>query len=309
MFKNFLLIVAIIVQLSFLSLAKSDIDISVTIDEKIITNYDIMNEAGYLKILNPNLTQLENEKILEISKESLIREIIKKKEIEKIFNFSAENPLVEEYLKNLYTKLNFKNENEFNEFILKSSNYSLNDVKKKLKIEIAWNELIYYKYSNQLNINEEKLKEKINQLSNNKIKKYKLSEIVFKRKKDQNLENQINTIYRSISEIGFNNTANLYSISESSKFGGNVGWIKENNLSKLLLDSLKKISVGQHTEVNQIGNNFIILKIDELEETNIPINKSEELKKMIKFETNKQLNQFSRIFFDKSKMNYEINEK
>ena len=31
-------------------------------------------------------------------------------------------------------------------------------------------------------------------------------------------------------------------------------------------------------------------------------------KKMIKFETNKQLNQFSKIYFDKSKINYSINE-
>ncbi len=309
MLKNFFIIFIIFIQLSFLSLAKSDIDISVTIDEKIITNYDIINEANYLKILNPNLAQLENKKILEISKESLIREIIKKNEIEKIFNFSAENPFVDEYLKNLYTKLNFRNEKEFNEFILKSSDYTLDDIKTKLKIEIAWNELIYFKYSNQINIDEEKLKEKINQLSNKKIKKYKLSEIVFKKKKDQNLDNLIDLIFKSISEIGFNNTANLYSISESSKFGGNVGWIEENNLSKILLESLKKISVGQHTEIQQIGNNFIILKIDELEETNISINKSEELKKMIKFETNKQLNQFSRIFFDKSKINYKINEK
>ena len=99
-----------------------------------------------LKILNPNLSQLDDKKILEISKESLIREIIKKNEIDKVFDLSKENSFVNEYLKNLYTKLNFDSEYKFTEYIKNSSEYSLDDVKYKLKVEITWNELIYFKY-------------------------------------------------------------------------------------------------------------------------------------------------------------------
>jgi peptidyl-prolyl cis-trans isomerase SurA len=58
-----------------------------------------------------------------------------------------------------------------------------------------------------------------------------------------------------------------------------------------------------------MGNRYLILKINDVREISIPINKEDELNKMIKFETNKQLNQFSKIFFDKSKINYSINEK
>tara|TARA_Y100000591_G_scaffold166080_1_gene143264 strand:- start:71 stop:994 length:924 start_codon:yes stop_codon:yes gene_type:complete len=293
----------------FSSLSKSDVNIVVSIDEKIITNYDIQNEAEYLKILNPNLNSLEKNKIYELSKQSLIREIIKKNEIEKIFDFSLKNPFVDEYLKNLYTRLNFNNENEFNNYILTSSDYSLDDIKQKLKIEIAWNELIYFKYSNQINIDKKKLNKKINQMTEKKISKYKLSEIVFNKRKNEDLQTFIDLINSSIDEIGFNNTANVYSISETAKFGGDVGWINENNLSEILLSNLKKIPIGEHTDAIQIGNNFIILKIEEFQETSLPINKDKELEKMIKFETNKQLNQFSRIFFDKSKINYKINEK
>ena len=158
MFKNFSIIL-ILVFVIFNSVSKSEINIAVTVDDEIITNYDIQNEANYLKILNPKLSQLDNKKILEISKESLIREIIKKNEIEKIFDFSKENSFVNEYLKNLYTKLDFDTEEKFNEYIENSSEYSLNDVKYKLKIEITWNELIYFKYSNQVNI-DKKLSEK-----------------------------------------------------------------------------------------------------------------------------------------------------
>ncbi len=308
MFKKFISI--LILTLVFLqSESRSNIKIVLTIDEKIITNYDIQNEADYLKILNPNLNQLDNNKILEISKESLIREIIKKKEIEKIFDFSIENPFVDEYLKNLYTKLNFNNEEEFNNFLTNSSDYSLDYVKEKLKIEIAWNELIYFKYSNQVSIDKKKLEEKVNQLGNEKIKKYRLSEIVFSRKKNIDLKDSIELINSSIQEIGFSNTANIYSISESAKFGGDIGWIDENNLSEILLENLRKISIGEYTEVIQIGNNFILLKIDDTKEIELSIDKNIELEKMIKFETNKQLNQFSRIFYDKSKINYKIDEK
>ena len=309
MLKNIFLLVLLSIFTFFNTTTKSDVSIVVSIDQKIITNYDIQNEANYLQILNPDLKQLDKENILKLSKESLVREIIKKNEVEKVFDFSLENPFVNEYLKNLYTKLNFTNENEFNDYIVNFSDYSLNDIKQKLKIEIAWNELIYLKYKNQINIDKEKLKIKINQLSDKTIKEYKLSEIVFMKRKNENLQDLISLIKSNIKEIGFNNTANIYSISESAKFGGNIGWIDENNLTDKLVESLEKISIGQNTDVIQLGNNFIIIKIDEIKETNSPIDKNKELEKMIKFETNKQLNQFSRIFFDKSKINYNINEK
>ncbi len=308
MFKQFSIILFSIFFI-FGSTSKAEVNIAVTIDDKIITNYDIQDEADYLKILNPNLNQLTNKKILEISKESLIREIIKKNEIDKVFDFSIENPFVNEYLKNLYTKLNFNNEAEFNEYITSSTNYSLDDIKYKLKIELAWNELIYFKYSDQINIDQEKINKKIDQFKNKTIKKYKLSEIVFKQRKNEDLQDLINLINSSILEVGFNNTANIYSISDSAKFGGNIGWIDENNLSEILLKDLMLISVGQTTDIIKIGNNFIILKVEEIKETEITIDKNKELEKMIKFETNKQLNQFSRIFFDKSQINYKINEK
>ena len=309
MLKNIFLLVLLSIFTFFNTITKSEVSIVVSIDQKIITNYDIQNEANYLQILNPDLKQLDKENILKLSKESLVREIIKKNEVEKVFDFSLENPFVNEYLKNLYTKLNFTNENEFNDYIINFSDYSLDDIKQKLKIEIAWNELIYLKYKNQINIDKEKLKIKINQLSDKTIKEYKLSEIVFMKRKNENLQDLISLIKSNIKEIGFNNTANIYSISESAKFGGNIGWIDENNLTDKLVESLEKISIGQNTDVIQLGNNFIIIKIDEIKETNSPIDKNKELEKMIKFETNKQLNQFSRIFFDKSKINYNINEK
>ena len=110
-------------------------------------------------ILNPNLSQINEKNLLKISKESLIRELIKKKEIEKVYDFNKKNEFVDEYFKNLYKRLNFENEIEFKKHLSNSSKHSIEEIKEKLKIEILWNELIYLKYANQVNI-DKKIKRK-----------------------------------------------------------------------------------------------------------------------------------------------------
>tara|TARA_A100000164_G_scaffold367489_1_gene389509 strand:- start:42 stop:971 length:930 start_codon:yes stop_codon:yes gene_type:complete len=291
------------------AVSNTDVYIFATVNNKIITNFDIKKEINYLKILNPSLSKLKKEKILELAKNSLINEYIKKGELEKIFDLDMENLFAEEYLKNLYKKLNFANEKDFKKALTKSKNYSLDEVKKKLRIEILWNELIYKKYGNQVKIDKDILMKKVENFKNKTLNEYLLSEIVFKKNKDENIDNLINNIKLSIQEIGFDNTANIYSISDSSKMGGNIGWIKENNLSDLVYENIKKINKGEYTSFIKLGNNYLILKINEVRTEKILINKDEELKKMIKFETNKQLNQYSKIYFDKTKINYNINEK
>ena len=289
--------------------AQKDIFILATINDDIITNFDIKKESDYLKILNPDLEKLNEEKILKISKDSLIKEIIKQNEIKKFFDFNEENILVKEYLKNLYTRLNFNNENDFKDYLKNSSNYSIDEVKQKLKIELMWNELIYSRYFNQVKIDKDKMMKKINSLANQEINEYLLSEIVFQKDKDQILENKINLIISSINNVGFENTANIYSLSESSKLGGKIGWVNESNLSRKVLEKLNNLTEGEISEVIQSGNNYLILKVEKIRKKKISINKNDELNKMIQFETNKQLNQFSKIYFDKAMINYSINEK
>ena len=168
--------------------------------------------------------------------------------------------------------------------------------------------MIYKKYGNQVKIDKNILIKKVESFKNKTLNEYLLSEIIFKKSKDENIDNLINDIKLSIQEIGFDNAANIYSISDSSKMGGNIGWIKENNLSDVVYANLKNMNKGEYTDVIQLGNNYLILKINEIRTEKILINKEEELNKMIKFETNKQLNQFSKIYFDKTKINYNINE-
>mgnify|MGYP001270631216 CR=1 FL=1 len=306
--KNFFLFFYFLIIFFFNGILFASINIEIRVNDEIITNIDIEKEAEYLKILNPNLSQLNNEKIKELAKISLINEIIKKKEIIKFVDVNKENKLTEEYLENLYLKLNYKSEEEFKNDLDTKKNYSIDEIKEKIKLELLWNELIYQKFSSQLNIDKEKLVKKINNIKSENQKEYFLSEIVFEKKKNESLEDLFNQIKLSINDIGFNNAANIYSISESSKFGGKLGWVDERSLSNLISDKLLALKEGEYTDIIQIGNNYLLLKIDKIKINETKINKQKELEKLIKLETNKQLNQFSRIYFNKSKINYSINE-
>ncbi len=286
------------------------IEIKVTVNDEIITNIDIKKEAEYLKILNPNLIQLNENKILELSKTSLINEIVKKKEILKIVKtMNSENKFSKEYLKNLYLRLDYDSEEEFKNDLVFKKTYSFDEVKNKIDIELYWNDLIYNNYIRLIKIDKDLLIKKINNIKDEEYKSYFLSEIVFTKKKDENLKDQLNQIKLSINDIGFKNSANIYSISQSSKFGGDIGWVNENSLSQNVAKKLSKLNKGEITDIIKIGNNFLILKINEIKINKIQIDKEKELAKLIQAETNKQLNKFSRIYFDKSKINYSISEK
>tara|TARA_B100001063_G_C16736704_1_gene542421 strand:- start:234 stop:1160 length:927 start_codon:yes stop_codon:yes gene_type:complete len=287
----------------------ADFKIIAKIDSEIITNYDLIQEINYLEILNPNLTNLNKNQKLEIAKNSLINEIIKKKEIEKFVDIKGNNQFIDEYLKNLFTKLDIKNEEEFQNKLKEKNIYNLSKIKDKINIELFWNDLIFSKFKDQVKIDKKNLISKIENTKNNKKKEFFLSEIVFFKKKDIDLNDYIKEIKLSINEIGFNNAANIYSVADSSKFGGKVGWISQDSLSKTIIENLALINIGEYTDVIKLGNNFLILKIEDIKIKEMKIDKEKEIQKLITIETNKQLNKFSKIYFDKSKINYSIDEK
>ena len=305
---KFILFLFLLILINFKSNTAENFYIVYKVNNEIITNSDIEKEYRYLVSLNNQLKNLEKQKIIELSKESALREKIKKIELIKYFDLKTINIDIDNYLENFYRNLNIKNKKEFEEY-LQSNNISLNYVQKKIEIEILWNQLIYDRYISQINIDRNQLKEKVKKLiSTKKQKKYSLSEILFDKENNSNFEKKLENINQSISEIGFKNTANIYSISDSSKFGGKIGWIEEQKLSTKILEQLKALEVGQYTSPVQVGSSFLILKIEEIKYENAIINEDEELNKMIQFETSKQLDQFSKIFYEKIKINSFINE-
>jgi peptidyl-prolyl cis-trans isomerase SurA len=305
---KFILCLSLFLIINFKSYTNENTYIVYKINNEIITNTDIEKEYRYLVSLNNQLKDLEKQKVIELSKESALREKIKKIELAKYFDFKTLNIKIDNYLENFYRNLNITNKNDFEEYI-KRNNISLDYVIKKIEIEILWNQLIYDRYIGQIDIDRNELKKKVKKLIRiNKQTKYSLSEILFNKESNSSFEKKLKNINQSISEIGFNNTANIYSISDSSKFGGKIGWIEEQKLSTKILEQFKSLETGQYTTPIQMGSSFLILKIEEIKYENITINQDEELNKMVTFETNKQLEKFSKIFYGKIKINSLINE-
>ena len=278
------------------------------VNNEIITNYDVETESNYLKLLNPNLNQLDKNRVIGIAKNSLINEIIKQKQLEKIFEFDQSQKIIDQIFKDFYTNLGFSKEKDFDQVLRNKKTYSILEVKEKIKIDFLWNKLIYNLHNKQIKVDKNKLLNKIKNSDQYK-NQYLLSEIFFNKDKNESLENKVNKIKKSIDDVGFNNTASLYSISDTSSVGGKIGWIKEENLSPKILEELYKIRSGEITEIIKIGNNFLILKIEEIKKNKIKIDNEMKLKEMIDFERNRQLNQFSNIYFNKIKINYSIDEK
>ncbi|MBD1157153.1 peptidylprolyl isomerase [Pelagibacterales bacterium SAG-MED20] len=288
--------------------ANANIKILYKINNEIITNIDIENEIKYLIALNNQLKKLNKKKIANIATLSIIKEKIKKSELEKFFILDQKNPLLNQIIKDFYIKLGMQNEAEFDKYL---SNYNLDikKLKKKIEIETTWNRFVFDKYNKQINIDIKSLKRTVekNQESQ-KNTKYLLSEIIFEKKSNETFENKIIKIKDSINEIGFENTANTYSIADSSKFGGNIGWVDEINLSKKIINDVKNLKVGEITKPIQVGKNFLLLKLENKKEEKVVIDKNEMLKKLIRYEEERQLNQYSTILFNKVKINTFIDE-
>ena len=280
------------------------------VNNKIITNVDIDNEYRYLIALNTDLQNIDKKKVMNIAKDSIIREKIKEDELLKYFDLNTENKYINSILENFYKKLGMKNEKEFKNYLSKY-NLSFDEIKKKIQIEAAWNDLIYKKYVSKLEINKIKIKNNINELlsKNKEHNVYLISEILFNTESFEEIQKKYKLIEKSILEVGFKNTANLYSVANSGKLGGKVGWINETQLSEIIKKEVSKLKVGEYTKPITIPGGFLIIHLDDKKTQNIYLNFDEEFEKQITYEKNIQLEQYSSIYFKKIKKNSIISEK
>lgn len=278
------------------------------IENEIITNVDIKNQFKYLLILNKNLISLDKEKIFQISRDSLIREKVKKIELLKdLDNLDLEKKFTENVIEKFYTNLNLKTSKEF-DIYLKNIGLNLNDFEEKIKIDILWNQLIVKKYSSKVYIDVEKIKKKILSKKGLKSKNYLLSEIVFEIKNKNEIKTKYELIQKSINEIGFENSASIYSISDTSKTGGNIGWVNEKAFNKTILKNIELLKKGDISKPIIMPGGILVLKVNDINEKEKKINYDDELNQNINYERKKQFEQYSKIHFNKIKKNLEMNE-
>ena len=206
-------------------------------------------------------------------------------------------------------KKNIKSKENFAK-ILKKLNLDYEVVKQKFFIEALWNQLVYEKYSTNVVINKNELKKKIqNQIRQEKKKfSYNLSEIYFEDSLDESLEIKVSKINESIKNVGFENTASIFSSANTSNKGGLIGWINELQISSKIIKEISKLNINEISKPIKLQKGYILIRLNGKREFKQKINLDDQLKKLINNEKNRQLNNFSMIFYKRLKKNIEINE-
>ena len=276
------------------------------VNNEIITSLDILTELKYLETINSDFKKTKKEQAFEIAKRSLIKEKIKEIELKKVLNeIIIEDELLEDLLISYYEGTEIQSLSDFEKYFFKND-IDPNLIKKKISIEVMWNQLIFSKFNQNVKINKKLIK---NDLTNNsKQKEFLLSEILLNINENENFNEKLNLLEKNINETNFSQSALTYSVSDTAKDGGKLGWIKETRMSLKVKKILQNIKVGNYTKPIVMPGGFLILKVEDIREVDNDFDLNEEIEKVIKEKTNKQLNQLSNIYFNKVKKDITINE-
>lgn len=287
----------------------SKIEIKLKVDNEIITNQDIVDEANYLISMNKSLNQISKKDIYKISLQSLIKEKIKYLEVIKYYDVNSENEKLNELvLSNLLSQYRVNNKQDLEKLFSKLK-LNMDEVNTKIKIEVFWKKLIFDKYISKVSINKTKLKEKVTKQSNsNYSEEFFLREILFELNNNKNVNDEYLKIKENINNNTFATAASIFSISDTSLQGGEIGWIRKSQLSEKLINHVINLEIGEISKPIQLGNKYLILKLEDKRKKQIKIDINKELEIIVQKETDRQLNQYSANYFNKIKKNIYINE-
>ena len=309
--KKIFLYLLIIFQLCTKQVSSFENEIIFKINDKIITTFDVKQEEKYLIVLNPKLSKIDQNKLKVLATDSIIKEIIKEIELIKYYKIDSvlDDVNLKKIIKNLYQTVGFQDEREFKGY-LEAQNLKFSSVKRKLAIEMLWNNLIFEKFNNRVVIDEAEIKNNLDKEIKNLslTRDLFLSEILIRNSKDLKLNIVYSEILKSIKDVGFASTANIYSISSTAKIGGKVGWVKETSLSKQILKNIINLEKGQISKPIKINENFLFLAIDDTKINKKKIDKSKILSSRISYYKNQQLERFSLAYFGKIRQSIQIDE-
>jgi len=275
--------------------------IIVKIDESIITSYELKNKIKTVLILADqelNQNNINNTKNQALA--YLINMKIKEKEILK-YRPNLDDINTDSQLKSISAN---NIENFKKKFI--QNNLDLEIYLKDLKIEVAWQKLIYDIYNPKINIDKKIIKKDLQKLieTKKKITEYKLAEIEISKNQQTNFDDEIKFIENQIKDNGFGITASKYSISTSSKKKGDLGWINEKSLNSKTYELINKLKIGETTKAIRNTNGAVFLKLINTRQSTtdlIDINKLEN--EIILQKKNELLNLYSVSYLSKLKNN------
>ena len=303
-FKYLIVTLLFFINFQNLIFSKINLEIVYKINNELVTNIDLENEKKFLIFLNPNLNNLSKEKLMDISKDSFTNRKIKEIELRNYYEIGKGDVgklYVENFLKNTSFKTKEMLKSELDkidlEYIFFENNFLIDNL---------WREFVYNKFNSSVKIDIEKLRNQIN-TKNTEVDEINLSEILFQIKQGSNLETTAKKIYQEIDKSGFEVAASIFSISENKNFGGKIGWVKSNQISEKIYANLKNNK--DISDPIKTNNGYLIIKINDKRKVNEKIDLEKELNKLILIETERELNKFGYIYFNKIKKRMFISEK
>ena len=279
--------------------------IVVSVDNEIITEYDIKVENEFFFFINQSKKRNVNIKDLnEFSYNNLLIEKIKKITLSKIANSKINKEMIDNQLENVSKKYGYDSLELLVSNINQNKYFDFNNLKEKIEIELKWNELIYNKYINQVTIDKQKLVARVEKIAKKSlINEYSISEIFISGESNEILENKKNNVIKSLKLIGFKDTAIKYSETSSAINSGEIGWVKEDFLSSDINEIVKNLKIGEYSKPIMKNNGYMFLKINDKRQKKAKINKDIVLKNLMNEEKDRILNQFSLIYFNQLKNN------
>ena len=263
-----------------------------------ITTYELKNKIiTKLVLSNQNINQETIDKSKNAAMNSLINIKLKKNEIKK-YKIEPSQSNIDSYLNKIASNdiALFKRK-----FINNSIDYQI--FLNEIKIELSWQKLIYSKYSDKVKIDDNLIKNELDQLlrEENNQNEYKLSEIEIEITKE-NKQNKINQVIEEIDTFGFAETARKLSVSSTAIDNGNLGWVNEKSLSKQMNEVLKKMKINEISEPVTKLNIVSFFKIIDKRSFKIDSKNIDELKiSLINQKTNELFKLYSNNYLSKIK--------
>ena len=155
-------------------------------------------------------------------------------------------------------------------------------------------------YKDKLKINPSEIEDQLKKEHESKEKlEYLISEILINVENITNTDEEIKKIKNRINVESFESVAESISDSPSSAIGGNLGWVKESELSEKIKLVVMTTKVGAVTEPIFLSNEILLYQIRDKRKVKETLTLEEKKNQIVNYEKNKILNMYSLSHYDK----------
>ncbi len=249
MFKNKIKIIFFLTFIFSGNLAANiDNRIIAKIGDEIITGFDIENKIKTnLFLSGQEINQVNVDKIKTETIDLLVNLRLKSNEVKK-HDISTNTQAINQYIKSITSNLNLSKIDLIKQFEINDIDYS--QFLKDIEVEFLWQRLVAKTYLDKIKVDNNQIELELMKIikeeeKNKSIKEINLSEIEVTIENKEEEKNLIKEITDSIKSIGFEETAVRFSNSQTAQNGGDLGWVRSDQISEKIYNAIKNLETGE----------------------------------------------------------------